>query len=76
MTYLRNLNIGCEIELSQELLLPGLLDFIAEEGHKQGVVWMLFNQSIMAKNYKHIQTYKKNTNSLFLLKTKSKIRSK
>lgn len=38
MTYLRNLNIGCEIQLSQELLLPGLLDFIAEEGHKQGVV--------------------------------------
>ena len=39
-TYLRNLNIGCEIQLSQELLLPGLLDFIAEEelGHKQGVV--------------------------------------
>ena len=69
MTYLRNLNIGCEIQLSQELLLPGLLDFIAEEGHKQGVV-------IMAKNYKHIQTYKKNTESLFLLKTKSKIRSK
>ena len=40
MTYLRNLNIGCEIQLSQDLLLPGLLDFIAEEelGHKQGVV--------------------------------------
>ena len=40
MTYLRNLNIGCEIQLSQELLLPGLLDFITEEelGHKQGVV--------------------------------------
>ena len=38
MTYLRDLNIGCEIQLSQELLLPGLLDFIAEEGHKQGVV--------------------------------------
>ena len=40
MTYLRNLNIGCEMQLSQELLLPGLLDFIAEEelGHKQGVV--------------------------------------
>lgn len=40
MTYLRNLNIGCEIQLSQELSLPGLLDFIAEEevGHKQGVV--------------------------------------
>lgn len=74
MTYLRNLNIGCEIQLSQELLLPGLLDFIAEEelghkpSHKQGVDRMLFNQSIMAKNYKHIQTYKKNT--------KSKIRSK
>lgn len=78
MTYLRNLNIGCEIQLSQELSFPGLLDFIAEEElrHKQGVVWMLFNQSIMAKNYKHIQTYKKNTKSLFLLKTKSKIRSK
>ena len=40
ITYLRNLNIGCEVQLSQELLLPGLLDFIAEEelGHKQGVV--------------------------------------
>ena len=66
------------MQLSQELLLPGLLDFNAEEelGHKRRVVWMLFNQSIMAKNYKHIQTYKKNTKSLFLLKTKSKIRSK
>ena len=40
MTYLKNLNIGCEIQLSQELSFPGLLDFIAEEElrHKQGVV--------------------------------------
>ena len=42
MTYLKNLNIGCEIQLSQELSLPGLLDFIAEEelGHKRLVVWI------------------------------------
>lgn len=39
MTYLKNLNIGREIQLFQELSLPGLLDFIAEEelGHKKSV---------------------------------------
>ena len=36
MTYLKYLNIGCEIQFSQDFSLPGLLDFTAEEelGHK------------------------------------------
>lgn len=55
MTYLKYLNIGCEIQFSQDFSLPGLLDFTAEEelGHKQGNSLNAISWQRITSTYNH-----------------------